>query len=68
MMEYMGQKHFLPVATLELDKLISMCDEVIDKKDSFKAELEEIRRTSKALADKNAQIAIKLLNGGTIND
>ncbi len=66
MMEYMGQKYFLPVDTLKQDKLISMCDEVIGNRENFKAELEEIRKTSKALADKNAEIAIKLLNGGEI--
>ena len=68
MMEYMGQTHFLPVDTLKQDKLISLCDEIILKRDSFKAGLEDIRKTSKALADKNAQIAINLLNGGDIND
>ena len=66
MMEYMGQKYFLPVDTLKQDKLISMCDQIIENRESFKAELEEVRKTSKALADKNAEIAIKLLNGGDI--
>lgn len=68
MMEYMGQTHFLSVDSLKQDELIAMCDDVISNKDNFKAKLEEIRKDSKILADKNAQIAINLLNGGNIND
>lgn len=68
MMEYMGQKYFLPVENLDEKELISMCENIIEHKNEIKASLDQIRKASKALADKNAEIAIKLLYGGKIND
>ncbi len=61
MMEYMGQKYFIPVSKISEDKLILLIDEIINTQDSLKLSLENIRSKAKALADSNLEIALSLL-------
>ncbi|MBQ2890103.1 MAG: polysaccharide pyruvyl transferase CsaB [Clostridia bacterium] len=64
MMEYMGQKYFVPVNKVNEENLIPLIDNMLGSKDSLTESLEKIRRDLRKLADKNLEIAINLLKGG----
>ncbi|MBR2916709.1 MAG: polysaccharide pyruvyl transferase CsaB, partial [Clostridia bacterium] len=61
MMEYMGQKYFVPVCGVNEENLIPLIDEIEEKHSSLKESLENIRKELKLLADENLEIAIELL-------
>ncbi len=61
MMDYLGQRYLVPVENLKYDDLISLCDEVITNRGEIVAELSDIRKNAKIAAEKNSELAIKLL-------
>lgn len=61
MMEYMGQNHSISVQTLDFDGLCALCDDILKNRDEIAKKLVDIRSAASAAAEKNSEIAIKLL-------
>lgn len=61
-MEYMGQKRYIDAQNMNYEELNAMCDECFEKSEDIRKELSRNFYEMKKKSEKNAEIAVKLLN------